>query len=144
MVVTQIWPVKIDTVADTSSIWSSKVEKVGKDLHVTLFDEESEFYTGEVIIYKHSQYTTTRVANSFGVKELRYKIKLKVRILGRTINGTFSLADRSKKLYPVLIGRSLLNKKFLVDVSKGHPLARQERQRARALKKVLSDAEGDI
>jgi hypothetical protein len=137
-------PVKIDTGADTSSIWASKVEKVGKNLHVVLFDEKNPYYTGEIIVYKPRQYTTTRVAKSFGVKELRYKVKLKVRILERTINATFSLADRSKKLYPVLIGRSLLNKKFLVDVSKGHPLARQEKQRARALKKVLSDAEGDI
>ena len=38
---------------------------------------------------------------------------------GKKIRGTFTLADRSKNKYPALIGCKILNKKFLVDVSKG-------------------------
>ena len=32
---------------------------------------------------------------------------------------TFTLADRSTQVYPVLIGRATLNGKFIVDVQKG-------------------------
>lgn len=137
-------PVKVDTGADTSSIWASKVEKTGRELRVVLLGPDSPFYTGEELTFKSSEFSTTRVANSFGHKEVRYKVKLKVRLKGRVINATFSLSDRSTKLYPVLIGRALLNKKFLVDVSAGSPLVKEEKKRARVLKKILSDAEGDI
>lgn len=137
-------PVKTDTGADTSSIWASKVEKSGRDLHVVFLGPESAFFTGEVHVFPHSQYTMTRIANSFGHKEVRYKVKLKVKLKGKLINASFSLADRSTKLYPALIGRSLLNKKFLVDVSIGSPLLKEEKKRAKVLKKILSDAEGDI
>ena len=58
-------------------------------------------------------------------------------IKGRTIKATFTLTDRSTKLYPILIGRSTLQGKFLIDVSKGAPLHEEENERQKRLKREM-------
>ena len=131
-------PAKVDTGADTSSIWTSAVSEVGEQLCFTLFAPSSEYYTGEVIRLPRSAYSITRVANSFGVKELRYKVKIKIAIKGRVVRATFTLSDRSQKMYPILLGRRLLNRKFLVDVSGGDPLIDEEQARADILERELA------
>lgn len=136
-------PVKIDTGADASSIWAHVIERRDDNLHVVFFDEQSDFYTGEEHVFSEDEFQITRVANSFGQRQIRYKIKLRIRIKGRIINGTFTLSDRSKKLYPILIGRALLTKKFLVDVSKGNPLRGAEKMRAQALRQEIELLKGD-
>lgn len=136
-------PVKIDTGADASSIWAHVIERRdGDNLHVVFFGKESELYTGEEHIFTPNEYTITRVASSFGHRELRYKVKLRIRIKGRLVKSSFTLSDRSKKLYPVLIGRSLLMKKFIVDVSRGNPLKAAEQERADRLKGELEIIKG--
>ena len=130
-------PAKIDTGADASSIWASKIEINSTDLNVIFFGADSEFYDGKPHTFSAKQYTITRVSSSFGHRELRYKVNLKIRINKRMINGSFTLADRSKKLYPILIGRSLLRNKFLVDVSKGKPLLAEEKARKLKLREEI-------
>lgn len=130
-------PVKIDTGADACSIWVESAEVRDNKLYVVFFGKDSTYYTGKKHVFTQRQYTTTRIANSFGHRELRYKVKLKINIKNRLINATFTLSDRSAKLYPVLIGRSLLRNKFLVDVSKGTPLRAAEKERALRLEKEL-------
>jgi hypothetical protein len=122
-------PAKIDTGADACSIWAHKVDNDGDNLCVVFFSPDSPYYDGQVHTFTSDQYTITRISNSFGHKEIRYKLKLKISIKGKLINGTFTLADRSTKLYPILIGRSLLRQKFIVDVSIGSPLLAAEKKR---------------
>ena len=55
------------------------------------------------------------IANSFGHREERYEVKLKVKVGPKVFHARFTLADRSKKIYPILLGRKLLNGRFLVD-----------------------------
>ena len=130
-------PAKIDTGADASSIWAHSVKKDDVNLRVTFFGPDSKVYTGEVHTFLPNEYTITRVSNSFGHREIRYKVKLKIGVKGRLINGTFTLSDRSTKLYPILIGRSLLRHKFLVDVTKGSPLVAEEKVRIAALREEI-------
>lgn len=122
-------PAKIDTGADASSIWAHKIELKDGALKVVFFGPDSKYYNGEIYSFLPNEYQITRVSNSFGHKELRYKIKLKIKIKDRLINGSFTLSDRSTKLYPILIGRRLIKNKFLVDVSKGEPLVEEEKLR---------------
>ncbi len=130
-------PAKIDTGADASSIWATgSVDSRGK-LDVVFFGPESPFYDGKIHVFPKSAYSITRVSSSFGHREVRYKLKLKIKVNGRTINGSFTLADRSKKLYPILLGISLLRNKFVVDVSKGKPLLAEERARRQRLQDEL-------
>lgn len=111
-------PAKIDTGADSSSIWASNIF-VDKDgvLHFTLFDTQSEFYTGEVISRKI--YKVAQVRSSNGHPQIRYRSELTVRLGGKKIRALFNLSDRSKNEYPILIGRRTIAGKFLVDVSRG-------------------------
>jgi hypothetical protein len=130
-------PAKIDTGADASSIWCSRLQIVDGELHCVFFGRRSPFYTGKTIIFDMEEVDLTRIANSFGHRELRYKIKLPIEVKGRKIKATFTLTDRSTKLYPVLIGRSLLKNKFLVDVSRGTPLHEEETERLKRLRKEM-------
>lgn len=130
-------PAKIDTGADSSAIWASDLHEDGDVLYFTLFGPASPYYTGEVQRFTKPDYSLTRVANSFGQKELRYKIKLRIGLKGRRIRATFTLSDRSQKTYPVLLGRRLLQGKFLVDVAAGEPLQEAEEQKAIALQKDM-------
>jgi hypothetical protein len=134
-------PAKIDTGADSSSIWASGVARHGETLQFVLFAPGSEYYTGQIISLYASDYRQTRVSSSFGHREVRYVVKLPVKILGRTIQATFTLADRSGRTYPVLLGRRLLKNKFLVDVTKGQPLLKEERKKRDALSIVLAELE---
>lgn len=110
---------KTDTGADLSSIWCGEVRKVQNKLECVFFAPESPYYTGKKIVFNKSEYKRSQIFNSFGTGEKRYKVKMPVVINGRRIRTTFTLADRSKKKYPVLLGRKLLAKKFLVDVASG-------------------------
>lgn len=61
------------------------------------------------------EFSKVWVANSFGQREERYEVKLKVKIGSKVFKTRFTLADRSKKIYPILMGRKLLSQRFLVD-----------------------------
>jgi hypothetical protein len=107
---------KVDTGADTSSIWASQVTETKEGLQIVFFGPSSPLYSGNVITIA-KDYKVTRVYNSFGTKESRYKIELLVKIKGKLIRTNFTLSDRSTKTYPILLGRSLLSDRFVVDVS---------------------------
>ncbi len=114
---------KVDTGADISSIWCSHVKKIDGGIECIFFGPESSHYTGEKFIFKKGEYKVSRVYNSFGHDQKRYKVKIPVVISGRRVLGTFTLSDRSQKSYSVLIGRKLLARKFLVDVAiAGHKI----------------------
>jgi hypothetical protein len=137
-------PAKVDTGADASSIWAHSVGVEGDKLEVIFFGPESDYYDGQVHKFPKSAYTMTRVSSSFGQREIRYKLKLKIKVKGRVINGSFTLSDRSAKLYPVLLGRSLLKHKFIVDVSKGRPLIAEEKSRRLKLKDDLQKLDEEL
>lgn len=130
-------PAKVDTGADTSALWVSSIEEKEDGLYFVLFSPESPNYTGAVQRFTKPDYTITRVANSFGQKELRYKVKLRIRVKDRSVRATFTLSDRSEKTYPILLGRKLLHGKFLVDVTGGDPLRELEEQKAASLEAEL-------
>lgn len=132
-------PAKVDTGADTSSIWVSNVVEKEDGLHFVLFGPDSPYYTGDEQVFSAPDYELTRVANSFGHKELRYKIKLRITVKDRKIRATFTLADRSQKTYPILLGRRLLHGKFVVDVTGGEAMLAEEERKAQALKDHLKE-----
>ena len=129
----QLVPAKVDTGADISSIWASAISEQGEKLQFVLFAKGSPFYTGQTIELGQGDYRLTRVANSFGGREMRYVVKLRICVLGRIIKASFTLADRSSKIYPVLIGRKLLKHKFIVDVTRGEPLVAEEKAKLKEL-----------
>lgn len=115
-------PAKIDTGADSSSVWASHIE-VSKEgiLSFCLFDKSSPFYTGKPI--KRHDYRVVMVRNSSGHEQIRYRTHISLTIKDRKIKALVTLSNRSNNNYPVLIGRRTISHKFLVDVSKNRPKA---------------------
>ena len=110
-------PAKIDTGADSSAIWASniKMDENGV-LTFTLFNEKSPFYTGKTI--ETTEYQVKSVRSSHGDKQIRYHVQLSLTLGKQTFKTTFSLANRSRNNFPILIGRRTLSGRYLVDVSK--------------------------
>lgn len=117
-------PAKIDTGAYRSSVWATNIHEKNDVLYFTLLGPDSEFYSGKEC--SATEYDIVEIENSFGQKENRYSIYLRVKMGSKTVKSAFTLADRSMKTYPVLIGRKLLKGRYLVDVSEGQPLDDEE------------------
>lgn len=108
---------KIDTGAKTSSLHCSYINSL-----------DNKYVTFEVLDKNHKKYKNKRytlpivriasVRSSNGIVENRYVISTKVIIFNKSIDTEFTLRDRRKMNYPVLLGREFLQKGFLVDVRK--------------------------
>ncbi|HSW79866.1 MAG TPA: RimK/LysX family protein [Candidatus Saccharimonadales bacterium] len=130
-------PARIDTGAQTSAIWATSVRENAGMLEFVLFDESSEFYTGEKL--RVEKYDVRKVASSNGIVERRFAVKMLVELQSRKVRANFTLADRSKQVYPVLLGRNFLLGKFLVNVKLGKPGLEAEQKKSRFLRKSSSD-----
>jgi len=108
---------RIDTGAYLSAIHVSSLEQSENGLEIVFFDkdENCDYYTGQKIIF--TKYDFIKIKSSNGLVEKRYKILLDIQIKGLTLKRWFSLTDRSRMKYPILIGRNVLKGKFLVDVN---------------------------
>ncbi|HTB49280.1 MAG TPA: RimK/LysX family protein [Verrucomicrobiae bacterium] len=120
-------PARVDTGAKTSAIWASNIIEKDGVLMYSLFGQGSQLYTGNTVRTK--TYSQRLVANSTGHVQQRYAVRKVVSLKGRKIRATFTLADRSEQVYPILLGRNVLRGKFIVDVKLGTPLLKQERLR---------------
>ena len=107
---------KIDTGAYTSSLHCSRVAIHDNQLEFVLLDEEHPEFTGMKFTFK--KFTQREIKNSFGEVELRYIIKTTVRIFGEVFKAEFSLSDRDKLRFPILLGRKILRHRFIIDVTK--------------------------
>lgn len=111
--------IKIDTGAYTSSIHAHKIEAFEKNgkpyIQFYLLDPKHPEYKNKGI--EAQVIKEKKVKSSTGKAEKRYIIKSKIIIFNKSYITEFSLTNRSKMKHPVLIGRKLLNKKFLVDTS---------------------------
>lgn len=111
-------PVKVDTGAYTSSIHCDHVDKVmdgGKEvLKVEFFAWDNR--PAPIVIFEDFQ--EKKVKSSSGHEESRYIVKGNIELFGKVIKTPFSLTERQEMRYPILLGRKLLNNRFIVDPSK--------------------------
>lgn len=107
-------PAKTDTGAYRSAVHASNISVVDGVLRFELLGGHPVCGTLSKQL-ETEDFTQVTVANSFGHEEQRYEVKLKVKLGPKIFHARFTLADRSKKIYPVLLGRKLLNHRFLVD-----------------------------
>lgn len=128
-------PARIDTGAKTSSLWASGIRETDGVLQYKLFSKSSPFYSGAVI--KTTDFSKRIVASSTGHVQERYVVKQSVTLAGRKIRGSFTLSDRSKQAYPVLVGRNILRGKFIVDVRQGSAQLHLEKKRTLQLKQLF-------
>jgi hypothetical protein len=115
-------PAKTDTGAYLSAIHATDIKEVTrkgkKVLKFTLLGGHASYPYSREIELPHYEIKT--VENSFGVKQERYAVKFKVKLAGKVFFTEFTLADRSTKVFPILLGRTFLNKRFMVDTDIAH------------------------
>jgi hypothetical protein len=110
-------PAKTDTGAYRSAVHATniKVRPDGVLEFLVLGDHPVCGAMAHIVTSK--EYKKVVISNSFGHEEERFEVKLKVKLGSKVFHAQFTLADRSKKIYPILLGRKLLNHRFLVDSS---------------------------
>lgn len=112
--------VKMDTGAYTSSIHCSKIQENIYDgipvIEFQLLDES--FPEPHDKIHRFSHYRKKDIKSSCGTVQSRYIIQTEVTMFGKVFPIDLSLSERWEMKFPILIGRSFLNKKFIVDTSK--------------------------
>lgn len=107
--------VKIDTGAYSSSIHASFIEENDDILHVIFLDStHPEFHN---TYYSFKDFRIKKVKSSNGIVQERYFIKTHILLGSSKIKTEFSLTQRKGMRYPILIGRKLLNKRFIIDTS---------------------------
>jgi len=113
---------KIDTGAYSSAIHCHDIRENVEEHYIAfkLLDPNHPDYCKKEV--RFTEYTKTRVKSAIGYSESRYKIKTSIRIGLKTYITGFTLSDRSDMKFPVLLGRKLLNKRFIVDVSQTYIL----------------------
>ena len=112
---------KVDTGAYTSSIHCSRIKrrKESDGIEVITFTiPGSKLHEKGLHHFKVRNFEERNIRSSNGHIQKRYVIKTQIVLFGRKIRAEFSLADRSSMKFPILLGRKLLQNRFLVDVSK--------------------------
>lgn len=110
---------KIDTGAKTSSLHCVSISSKNEGyVSFIVLDKEDDKFTGEIITKKIHRFS--KVKSSNGVEEKRYFIKTPIIIYNTEYIMELSLTSRGSMKYPLLIGRELIRKNFLVDVKKSN------------------------
>ena len=112
--------VKIDTGAYSCSIHCSSIREEDNVLYVVFLDEKHPQFKSNIFTF--SNFTKKKVKSSSGHVQERYFIKTIIQLGDTTFPTEFSLTKRSGMRYPILLGRKLLNKNFIIDTSHKHLL----------------------
>jgi hypothetical protein len=112
-------PVKIDSGAYSSSMHCSSIRLVlenGRELlEVVFLDAGTPGFTGEKMRFENFHRKVVKSSN--GVAQERFFIKGTIRLFGESMETLFSLTERTGLRNPILLGRRLLNKRFLINTS---------------------------
>ena len=111
---------KIDTGAYTSSVHVEDVFMKEIEGIPTVIANIIQSDTEEKKEFRFTNFSVKKIRNSFGEMEERFVIKSLMKIGHKQISASFSLSNRDKMRYPVLLGRRPLKGKFIIDVSHLH------------------------
>lgn len=119
-------PAKIDTGARTSSLHAVNIDLFDRDgEEVARFDLDfgggRPYRRCEAIRVAHRTITSSN-----GATEERLIVKTVLSMGGEDFRAEFSLADRSDMVFPMLIGRTALRKRFLVNPGRSYLISNRE------------------
>ncbi len=114
--------VKVDTGAYSSSIHVSSCIENNGQLNVVFLDPNHPAFTGKTIHFDRFRFK--KVKSSNGEIQERFFVFGTICMAGICLETEFSLTHRMGMRYPILLGRKLLNNRFIVDTSKKyiHPI----------------------
>lgn len=111
---------KIDTGAFNSAIHCTNMKEEmtpsGMILVFTLLDPEHPAFNGKR--YSSHNFRIKSVKSSVGEQQKRYQVITKMIVAGKEIEASLNLSDRKGMTKSILIGRTVIARNFLVDVSK--------------------------
>ena len=108
-------PAKIDTGARTSSLDARVLDQFERDGKIFLRFETYFAQQHVRQICEAVQVDVRGITSSNGETQRRFIVKTPLRIGELTFRAEISLADRSDMKFPMLIGRSALRRRFVVD-----------------------------
>lgn len=111
---------KIDTGAYNGAIHVSLVNEFEKDgkrwiRFIILDDVHPEFKNK---VYETDLFDERRVRSSNGEVQHRYAVPVTIILKGKEIKATLGLSNRKDLKYPILLGRKIIRKHFIIDASK--------------------------
>lgn len=119
--------VKIDSGAYTSTIHCSKIKEENEKLNIVFLGKKEQGYSGEMISF--TEYKLKKVRSSSGEMQERFTVKGDIVLFGKKYKTEFTLSKRNKMRFPVLLGRKLLNNRFLIDTSLTNQSWKQNQER---------------
>lgn len=127
-------PAKIDTGAYRSAIHACDIQllkKAKKDVLKFTIGNHPSFSKKRTLTT--SVFREIEVTSSSGHKTKRYEVTLKIRLGYKLFQTSFTLADRTHHVFPVLVGRTAIRNRFLVDVGRSGVNRRELKEAARIL-----------
>ena len=109
---------RIDTGAQTSSLGVVNQQPFERDGKKWLQFSVQDPNSGKLIEFKRPVVRIAEIKRHGAKAQERYVVRLKISLGSIEMEREFTLADRSKYTFPVLIGRNVLSGKYLVDVSR--------------------------
>lgn len=120
---------KVDTGAYRCSLHCLSAQVVGGVLEFILLDEEHPEFTGKK--FTSTTFHQRDIKNSFGEVENRYVITTSIKLFDDEIIAEFSLSNRGSLKFPILIGRKILQNRFLIDVKKKNLSYKRKQEKLR-------------
>ncbi len=123
-------PAKIDTGARTSSLHASEVERFDRDgRRWVRFLLDLGGGDGAPAVCECPRVDRRTITSSNGEAQERLIIKTRLSIGEHQFRAEFSLADRSDMKFPILIGRTALRSRFMVDSGRSYLQSNREERR---------------
>ncbi|MDC0887002.1 RimK/LysX family protein [Altererythrobacter sp.] len=123
-------PAKIDTGARTSSLHATDIERFDRDGHRWIrFELDIGLGQSEPVTVEVPHADRRLVTSSNGEAQERFIIKTTLQIGVVRFPAEFSLANRSDMKFPILVGRTALRKRFLVDSGRSYLQSSAEERR---------------
>jgi len=111
---------KIDTGAYNGAIHTNHVKEKEVDgksvIEFSLLDEDHPEFKEDT--FQVDDFEKKLVKNSTGDSEMRYVVPTVIILKGQEIKVKLSLSNRKNLKHPILLGRKIIRKHFIVDVSK--------------------------
>lgn len=108
---------KVDTGARTSALHAFEVRTFVRDsqLWVGFSLHPQQKNTDQVLVCEAPVKDRRQVTDSGGHKEMRYVIEARLNLAGQTLVTEVTLTDRENMQFRMLLGRSALKNRYLVD-----------------------------
>ncbi|MFT6050830.1 MAG: hypothetical protein ACI9B9_000468 [Halioglobus sp.] len=122
---------KVDTGARTSALHAFHVEPfvIDSEQWVRFSIHPNQGDSDTIVECEASVVDQRVVRDSGGHEELRYVIRTELRIGGNVANTEMTLTNRDDMRFRVLLGRTLLREKFLVDSGKSYLTGRRVKKK---------------